>query len=234
MNIAILDDEPAQAQLLARHVQSWARQQQVAAAVTQYHTAAALLFAQEGEPSDALLLDIQMPGMDGMALARRIREQDSHVAIIFVTGYADYIAEGYDVAALHYLMKPVNEERLFAVLDRALCGAQARPLLLLQGPDGARRMLPEDILWVEAFAHGCRVTAAGGAFDVHHSIGDLEQRLSKAGFDRPHRSYLVNLRRVRRVGRDELELDNGATVPMSRQRFDAVQRAFLRTYREEP
>ncbi len=233
MRIAVCDDEPAQAQLLARRAQQWARERKIAATVTQYHSAAALLFTEGGEAPDVLLLDIQMPGTSGMELARHIRQRDERVAIIFVTSYADYMAEGYDVAALHYLMKPVSQEKLGAVLDRAARAATPESQLLIECPEGAVRVAAGDILCVEAFAHSCRVTTTQGALDARQSMGELLRLLEGRGFAQPHRSYLVGLRHVRHVGRDALLLDGGLSVPMSRRRFDAVQRAFLAYYREE-
>ena len=61
-----------------------------------------------------------MGAMDGVELAKRLRKTNDTVQIVFITGYSDYIAEGYEVAALHYLMKPVKEDKLFSVLDRAV------------------------------------------------------------------------------------------------------------------
>lgn len=73
----------------------------------------------EDKSFDLLLLDVEMPGTDGVTLAKTVRQENEAVQIVFITGYSDYIAEGYDVAALHYLVKPVSREKLFAVLDRA-------------------------------------------------------------------------------------------------------------------
>ena len=74
----------------------------------------------EDKEWDILLLDIEMGAMDGVTMAKKVRAHNEAVQIVFITGYSDYIAEGYEVAALHYLMKPVNREKLMAVLDRAL------------------------------------------------------------------------------------------------------------------
>ena len=233
MNIAICDDEPAQAELLACRVQQWARARKAEVRIRQYHSADAFLFAGEGEAFDVLLLDIQMPGRDGMELARLIRQKDKTLAIVFVTGYADYMAEGYDVAALHYLMKPVDEGKLFAVLDRAANTVSPESSLLIECPEGAVRVAPADLICVEAFAHSCRLTTTGGSHEVRQGMGELARLLQGHGFVQPHRSYLVSLRHVRRAGRDSLELDDGTVVPVSRRRYDGVQRAFLAFYRGE-
>lgn len=75
-------------------------------------------YAEESD-YDILLLDIEMGDMDGVTMAKQLRKNNDIVQIVFITGYSDYISEGYEVAALHYLMKPVKEEKLCSVLDRA-------------------------------------------------------------------------------------------------------------------
>lgn len=74
----------------------------------------------EKKDFDILLLDIEMGAMDGVTMARKLRQDNHTVQIIFITGYADYISDGYEVDALHYLMKPIQEEKFFTVLDRAV------------------------------------------------------------------------------------------------------------------
>lgn len=86
-----------------------------------FSSAEAFIFhCVENKEYDVLLLYIEMGNMDGVTLARQIRKSNKNVQIVFITGYSDYIAEGYDVEALHYLMKPLKDEKLFDVLDRAV------------------------------------------------------------------------------------------------------------------
>ena len=118
--IAICDDEAADRALLDTLVRRWAAAAGHTVQLEAFESAEQFLFhyAEEND-YDVLLLDVEMGQMDGVALAREIRKQNEAVQIVFITGFSDYIAEGYEVAALHYLMKPVREEKLFSVLDRA-------------------------------------------------------------------------------------------------------------------
>ena len=119
-NIAICDDSSADRQYIADMVNKWAEQSGKAVFLTMFPSAENFLFRYRDKSDyDILLLDIEMGGMDGVSMAKELRRVDDAVQIIFITGYSDYISEGYDVAALHYLMKPVREEKLFSVLDRA-------------------------------------------------------------------------------------------------------------------
>ena len=131
--VAVCDDSSEDARYVAGMVQAWASSRDAALQVERFPSAEAFLFHYaEDQSYDMLLLDIEMPGMDGVAMARQVRRDNEAVQIVFVTGYSDYIAQGYDVAALHYLMKPVDREKLFAVLDRAAVklGKNERALLL--------------------------------------------------------------------------------------------------------
>ena len=143
--IAICDDSDADRQYVFDMVKAWAEASGHTVQVDSFPSAESFLFRYEEENDyDILLLDIEMGGMDGVSMAKRIRRENAAVQIVFITGYSDYIAEGYEVAALHYLMKPVSRDKLFAVLDRAAenCRRNARCLTLdLGGRDDSHPAL---------------------------------------------------------------------------------------------
>ena len=119
--VAIVDDSNTDAVYMDELLKVWARKRNVPLQSHCFSSAEQFLFRYaEDKDWDILLLDIEMGAMDGVTMAKRVRQDNEAVQIVFITGYSDYIAEGYEVAALHYLMKPVNREKLQAVLDRAL------------------------------------------------------------------------------------------------------------------
>jgi DNA-binding LytR/AlgR family response regulator len=233
MKIAICDDETSHANILHKYVKSWSKSNGLDASVQLFSSAESFLFVwSEDKSFDLLLLDIQMPGLSGMALARTIRQSDDSLCIIFVTGYSDYIDEGYDVSALHYLLKPVNEEKLFACLDRAVKKAGSPEKFILLQCGGEQLRLPQDeIVCIEAFAHEVQISTIGKTLITKKSIGELAGALAGVHFIRPHRSYIVGLKYVRQIGRNELILDNDTRIPVSRRRFDEINGAFIRFYR---
>ena len=120
LKIAIVDDEPADRAYLMELTRRWGEAAGHTLQLETFPSAESFLFQCEAEGGfQILLLDIEMGGMDGVTMARKVRREDDAVQIIFITGYSDYIAEGYEVEALHYLMKPVDEGKLFSVLGRA-------------------------------------------------------------------------------------------------------------------
>ena len=118
--LAVCDDEERQIQYLAALVRDWAEQSGRMVSIRPFFSAEEFLFQYEEEKDyDILLLDIEMGNTNGVELAKRIRQENDAVQIVFITGYPDFIGEGYEVGALHYLLKPVSGEKLNQVLDRA-------------------------------------------------------------------------------------------------------------------
>ena len=235
LHIAVCDDEQAQAELYASIARDWGAQSGQVVQVETFGSAESFLYAWgEDRSFDVLFLDIQMPGENGIVLARRLRLEDERLSIVFVTGLPQFMEQGYEVEALHYLVKPVRPERIFSCLDRAArrCEAQDRTVLIVCGT-GNIRLHERELLYAEAFSHMVEVHTRQGAYETSMGIGTLSDRLDPAMFFRAHRSYLVNLRWVSRIGREELWLDNGVRLPVSRRQYDALNRAFIAYHRGE-
>lgn len=121
--------------------------------------------------------------MNGIELAAKLRKNDSSIQLVFVTGYMDYIADGYDVEALHYLLKPVTEEKLGSVLARALERVKAREKeLFLQTTDGSVRVLSSEIRYLEVQRNYVTIHAAE-EYTVKRTLGDLERSWMKVFFE---------------------------------------------------
>ena len=130
--IIICDDSAEDTVFLTELTALWGKHSGHTIRMERFDSAEAFLFRyEEDKTCDILLLDVEMPGLSGVELAKKIRKNDDALQIVFVTGYSDYIAEGYEVSALHYLMKPVDREKLFSVLDRAVSRIKSRERALL-------------------------------------------------------------------------------------------------------
>ena len=234
--LTICDDEDLQLSLLESYVREWARERRYEAEITLCRNGEEFLFQwEEKREIDILLLDIDMPGLDGLSLARKLRGRGEEIQIIFVTGLPDYALEGYEVEAVSYLLKPVKKERLFCCLDRARerCGRE-EPVLLLEMPGGMARVRCKDVCYLESAAHDTEVHSVSGAgpFRCKTGIRQMEERMGETGqpFFRTHRAYLVNLAYVSRIGRREVVMDNGETLPVAKNRWEALNRAYLEYY----
>ena len=146
-----------------------------------------------------------MPGMSGIDLAKRLRGAGCRAEIIFITSHFECMAEGYEVDALHYLVKPVPAEKLRAVLDRAAARLAAEPpSVVIACEEGNVKLYESELLYAESFLHDLVLHTTGPDYRIRESISAFAGRLS-ADFFRTHRSYLVNLKAVVRIGRTRLD-----------------------------
>lgn len=232
--VAIVDDSNPDTEYVHRIMWGWAKERQVDIAVKCFSSAESFLFHYaENKAWDILLLDIEMGNMDGVSLAKRIRQDNSTVQIVFITGYEDYIAEGYEVEALHYLIKPVKSDKLFTVLDRAVSAMKKTERTILLPMSGEIIRLPVSrVQYVEAFSHTVTIFAGMDTLQVKMPISEVEKLLGE-GFVRCHRSYLVSLKYIARLTKTEVVLDNGKTLPLSRSAAPSVHKLFISYYTGE-
>jgi DNA-binding LytR/AlgR family response regulator len=168
-----------------------------------------------------------MKDLDGVTLAKRLRADGGRLQIVFITGYPDFMAEGYDVSALHYLMKPVSEPKLAEVLEKAVERMQiAVRTVLLETPEGNLRLTVNEIVYAEVFSHIIELHTVSKTIRLSLPLTELEALLGD-GFFRCHRSFVVGLKHVRSVTRKAMVLDTGVQLPLSRKLYDAANQAFI-------
>ena len=228
--LAICDDEQADVVYLQSLLEKWAESTRAALKIERYSSAEAFLFQyEEDKDFDLLLLDIEMGEMSGLELARKIRQENRAVQIIFITGYMEYIAEGYDVEALHYLLKPVTAEKLFAVLDRAAERLKSKEKELCLALPGTVVWIPfHEIRYLEVQRNYVTVHGAE-AYTVKKTLNELEEELDES-FCRTGRSYIVNLLFVKKITRMQVVLKDGEEIPLSRNFYEKMNRAMIQYF----
>lgn len=226
-NVAICDDAEADRQYLSKLVHTWAACAGHSVHTDLYTCAENFLFQYaEKADYDILLLDIEMGEMDGVTMAKKLRKENDTVQIIFITGYSDYISEGYEVAALHYLMKPVKEEKLFSVLDRAVEKLAKNEKVLNLEKNGEMVRVPVyQIKYAEVFGNYVSIYA-NDIITVKMTLGELEKELDER-FYRVSRSAIVNLTYISRVTKKEILLNEGTIIALPRGAYEHVNRAII-------
>ena len=232
--IILCDDSPDDAEYVAALVRNWSAQSGVPVRIQTFPSAEAFLFHYAGDNScDILLLDVEMKNMSGIELAKELRRGEGgnrgsrRMEIVFITSHSEFWDAGYEVDALHYLTKPVAQEKLSAVLDRAAEKLSAEVPSVILSCDGETVRLPEDeILYVESSLHYITIHTPEKAYTIKENISAFEKKLS-GGFFRVHRSYLASLRHIIRISRTAVTLRGNVELPLARGNYDAVNRAYI-------
>lgn len=218
-HITVCDDNAAIREKIIRALRSLEAELGETFDICQFGSAEELLF-QYSELTDILILDIQMLKMNGMQAAKELRRRDEKVQILFLTALPEYAVEGYEVHAYGYLLKPVDEavlkEKVRTLLG--LISAEKPVCIDFRSRDGIDVIDIRTILYVESFSHDIAVHTEGRTRKYPGRMRDIEDILCEHGFFRIHKSYLINLRQVRRIAGEEVILSDGASVPLSRNR----------------
>ena len=229
LTIAICDDNENQIKELRRLLDEWMADKPFALIIDEYISAESFLFSYPDKCCDLLLLDIEMKRLNGMELAKKLRSEGDMLPIVFITGYSDYMSEGYEVEALHYLLKPVDKAKLFAVLNRYIKRRTPENEVMIKCEDKTLRISPDTIMYCEAVGKKTHIHTKEQVMICETGIGNFSSNLG-SDFIRCHRSYIVNLRYVRSIGKTEIALDNGEIVPLSRRLYKEVNNEFIKFY----
>lgn len=225
--IAICDDEQNQIEYITLIVASWSAHEGHSCEIRTFASAEAFLFEYEEDKAyDILLLDVEMKNMNGIELAKRIRKDNNRAEIIFITSHFEFVGEGYEVDALHYLIKPISAEKLTQVLTKAAEKISVEPPSVVISCEGETVKLYEsDIFYVESFLHYIVIHTKDKEYKIKENMSVFENKVSD-DFYRIHRSYLVSLKHITRISRTSVNIGN-TELPLSRGKYDDINRAFI-------
>lgn len=229
LKIAVCDDNESHRVYLLDMVNEWAKKNRHLAEIKPYAEAKSFLFDYAEEKDfDILLLDVEMPEISGIELARKIRKESSTVQIVFITGFYEYFSDGFDVSALHYLIKPAETGKLYPVLDRAVGNLtyRQRAVLVETAEEDVKVPLAE-ILYVESERVYVVVHTVQGTYRTRMALGKFCQQLDETFF-KVHRSYVVGLKYIKKITRADVTMVNGDRIPISRGMYDEVHGALIR------
>ena len=225
--IAICDDSDADRQYISGLVSDWGIHAGYTVQISTFASAESFLFHYaEQSDYDILLLDIEMGAMDGVTMAKKLRSDNDAVQIVFITGYSDYILEGYEVAALHYLMKPLRKDKLFSVLDRAAEKLSKNEKVLNLEVSGEMVRIPIYQIRYASVSGNYVTIYASDELTIKMTLGELVKELDDR-FLRVGRSVVVNLTQIARVTKTEIKLNDGVSIPLPRGAYESVNRAII-------
>lgn len=227
LNIAICDDEAAHCRRLKEQIGRLLPKWDHAFQISCYGNALQLLTSPLDQ--DLLFLDIRMPGLDGMSLAKRLRTKGFGGILVFVTVLTEYMPDAFEVDAADYLVKPIDEDRLERTLDRSLKRLTKRPepSLFIRTASWCRTVKLSQIYYCEVINRKIYLHTKEGTFDHYGRMKDLEQQLGDH-FIKCHRSFLINPEHLSSYAGGQVTLTDGSKVPVSRKYHQLLMDQMLR------
>lgn len=226
-HIAVCDDVRVDREEIAEMAEEICKEEQICLEISCFENAETLLDdIEEGCRYDLMLIDVLMPEVDGIEMARVLRSQEDKTSIVFISCNREMALQGYEVSAARYLAKPLDREKMKEAI--LFCHGQCRKEEILLPVNGSmRRVAPKDIFYIEIVGRKSRIRLEKEEWDVSLSLAELEEKLSGQDFIRCHQSFLVNCRYVRSFRTSSMELTDGRSVPVSKHRLKEVRQAFF-------
>ncbi len=179
------------------------------------------------EKWDLVLMDVEMPGQNGIETARQLRRVNERATIIFITNYIQYALEGYEVQAFRYLLKPIDAAQFEQVVGTALDEIHHRQTAYLQlkGRSEIIRLAIDELIYAETERGHLLLHTPGKVLECYSTMEKLEQELKQEAFFRCHSSFLVALEAVRQIEKQDVVLKDGTRVPVSKNRKKGMKQA---------
>ena len=213
--IAVCDDEEAVSAQVKELITEW----NPSVDVVCFSSGEALL--ENYQSYEAVFLDIDMAGMNGIETGKAIRKMDKDTKIVYLTAYRDYVSGAFGVHAFQYLLKPVNKKTIWNVLEeifRYTKAAEKKIILDFHTVDGSLCLPVERIYFFEYENRKIRIVTDEEQYYMADKIGNVAKRMAEFGFSMPHQSFVVNMFHVKNVKNQQIFLDNGMDIPLSQKK----------------
>ena len=229
LNIAVCDDEKA----IREQINELIEKEKPGVCPEFYETGDSMLAAWK--QFDIVFLDIQMDGTDGIETAKLLRQRDEDAILIFITGIREYVFKAFDVAAFHYLLKPIEEDKFHEVFQRAKRELekrkkQRRETIFIKTRNRSFTLEKDSILYIESRAKKVEIHTVGENIEVYASMNEMQAQLGD-GFYRCHRGYLVNMAFVAEYDSESITLNNGEYIYLAKEKYGEFVKTYMRYLR---
>lgn len=231
MRIAICDDEKIYRKQLMTELEKIIKSLDVI--IDEYDNGKELIDKYDKYKYELVFLDIEMPAMNGIDLARALRVKSDTLEIVFLTGHIEYALEGYEVNALRYLTKPVNPQKLQEVISFITKKESNKKCIWIKNKDYEEKVLLSDIIYMEAQNQNVEICTRNGTYVHRYNLGDYEKELENEGFCRIHRGYIVALGSIKSIKSREIYVEGDIALPISKSKEKLLKEKLFAYVKEE-
>lgn len=233
--IAILDDNLMQLEEITNLCKLYYEKKKKNCNIKKY-THPSLFLKENFLDFDLLLLDIEMPIVNGIEIAKQVRKQNKHCFICFITNFNDYVFQSYDVHAFDFVMKPVNEEKIIKLLDDVNsymnAYSKSEEKISLCTTEGEINIPSSQIIYLEyldkfnTFNRVIKVHTQSKDYFVKEKISEIYERLPKKQYVMPHKSYIINMENIKLFKKTEILMSDNTIIPLSQKRSASIRISF--------
>lgn len=231
MHIAICDDDKEELARISSFLDKYQREHTASLTYKAFHSGVELLSTVRSGDFALYLLDVIMPAVNGVEVAKEIRSFDTEAKIVFLTSSPEFAVASYTVKAMDYILKPVEEGRFFGVLNELMTDSQKpQEGLTVKAKSGITRILFSRLVYVEVVNKQVYFHLSDNSVrEVTARLSEFEQTLlARPEFMRVHRSYIVNLFQINELTANGLTTHQGNSIPVSRALYKEVRDAYVK------
>ena len=225
IKVAVCDDEKSITDLICRRIQEYGAEHAIEFSVSAFSSAVKML--EQNEAYDVYFFDVQMPQLDGMKAAGIIRERQKQAVIVFISGFVQYAAKGYQVNAVRYVLKSQLDEEFKDCMDAVI--ARIKDTNVFEIKVGGKHIFLDcsEVEYIENDRRKVLIYMVNGTVhETYAKISELAAKLHETGFIHCHAAYLVNAQMIEAIEQGGFVLYSGKVIPISRQRFLQAQREY--------
>lgn len=231
MKIAICDDEKVYCDYLEETVAFYCKEKQIEFSCLPFGSGEALLRCAQN--FDIVFLDIEMEGKNGIETAKEINRRSRDTVIFVVTVYQKYLDDAMDLDVFRYIDKPINQQRIYAGLDKAMEFLNHNRIAFKTRDNSIVSVQKSDIIYVEVHTKNVSVVTTEQKYLTREKMEYFKTALSSSDFVIPHHSYIVNLNYVTQFQRDRMQLQNGTVISIAPKKQSAIKKKFIRFMGED-
>lgn len=225
LNIAICDDEEIQRREIVGMLKNIISLDFMNLKIYEFKSGEELIFCSIS--FDVILLDIKLDNVNGIEVAKKIRDRNSKTNIIFITAYKEYVFDAFDVRAFNYILKPIDENRLKKIIKLALLESKEDKFIIAKTSSESIKIFYNDIMYIESQGRKVKIHTTYDVIEYYYKISEIEKELSLSDFFRCHKSFIVNFMYVERYTSKYVILKNSEEIYISKYRLNDFSKAFM-------